>query len=296
MVLSTEDGVASAPSDAMLFNPENHSWILVDGVDSARPSPVPSAATSDSPLAQSWTVGTDDEVGDGPEDAAILEEATSPTAAIERESPPSLALALSEVPLIDRSCTSSIDEETFSADTLEELLAAAWPLPLSHGMTPDDIHADGTGGGLYDHGGKNGPITSMAYIDDDDLRKPGAPATADATSLTRPGSFFGSEDDEMDKDHAAHDRVGGKGEAEAPFEWVFRVRAPRGKPLAFVAALLASHAAVLILGIALGRRMASLTDASGQMGTNATSSCGAFARRFSSGPQGMSFYTRLCYA
>lgn len=291
-----EDGAASAPNDAILFDPENHSWILIDGIDSPRPSAVPSAAPSDSSLAQSWTVGADDAVGDdGVEDAAILER----PAGVERESLPSLALALSEVPLIDRNRTSSVDEETFSADALEEVLAAAWPLPLSRGM-PDDLHAEGMGATLYDHAGKTpyGPLITPSYIDDDDLRKPGAPGTTDATlrppALSLPRSFFGSEDDVIEENHTARERVGGNGETEAPFEWVFRVRTARGKPLAFVAALLASHAAVLILGIALGRRMASLSDASAQMGTNATSSCGAFARRFSSGPQSM--YTRLCYA
>jgi hypothetical protein len=299
-----EDGVASAPhdappSDTILFNPENHSWILIDGIDPLRPSPVPSTP-SDSSLAQSWTVGTDSDVGDVVEDAATEERAASPTAVIEHGSLPSLALALSEVPMIDCNRTSSVDEETFSADALEELLAAAWPLPLSRGMTPEDFHAGGTGAALYDHGGKTpyGPLITTSYIDDDDLRKPTAVATTDAKvrppalSLPRSGTFFGTEDDVIEEVQTARERVD-DGEAEAPFEWVFRVRT-RGKPLAFVAALLASHAAVLILGIALGRRMACLTDASSQIGTNATSSCGAFARRFSSGPQSM--YTRFCYA
>ena len=99
--------------------------------------------------------------------------------------------------------------------------------------------------------------------------------------------------DEMEDGPSAN-KWASAGKGGAPLAWVLRVRTSAwGRPLALVTAMLASHAAMLLLGIAIGRRIASVTDAS-PAGFNVTSSACGLSRRFSSGPGGM--HSRLCYA
>jgi len=211
---------------------------------------------------------------------------------------PASVHALSSFTLSERS-DPAVDEDAILAEALDELLADAWPLPLSRGLTPDDLRAHQTGTSLADRVSET-PCAIFASAspeaEDSGLHKPMAPRSSGGAirppelSLSARPPFFVSDEPPVEKESAAE--TGARG--EAPFEWVFQVRTSWGKPLALVAALLASHAAVLIIGIALGRRMTSLSDATAQMGTNASNTCGTFARRFSSGPQSM--YTRLCYA
>ena len=61
-----------------------------------------------------------------------------------------------------------------------------------------------------------------------------------------------------------------------------------GKPLAMVAVLIASHAAVLLFGVVIGRRLSEAASVC------PSGTCSNLTRRFSSGATGM--HARLCLA
>jgi len=248
------------------FNPAFHSWILVDGLDSPGTSP----AASDALLAQSWTVAADT--------STDLDEATRSDSSDmgDSEEPPSLPL--SQVALFS-AAASSVDGDDFSTAALDEL--AAW-IPLSRGMSPDEHGSDTPYGPLapaptaHDIYMTESPLDAASALDPEWL----PPALA----LFLPASLRASSVDGLNE-KGVLERDGGTGKADAPFEWVFRVRTSSwGKPLALAAAMFVSHAAVLFMGIALGKRTTSITVTSSQLGTNAWVACGALARRFSSGP------------
>lgn len=70
-------------------------------------------------------------------------------------------------------------------------------------------------------------------------------------------------------------------------------RSAWGKPLAVVAVLIASHAAVLLLGVVIGRRLADSATSVSSSASSQTPTC-SLPRRFSSGATGM--HSRLCLA
>ena len=218
-------------SSGLVFNPEAHSWILVD--DSPSHSPRPSLAPSSNSLAQSWAAG--DSEGESEADRVDSGIALSGAASAYGLGGETSA-SVTPLPLSPLLGIGSDEDEVLSAQALSEILAAAWPLPLSHGMSPD----------ARDEDGEAAPPDSLLLAATPPL-SPRLPRGCGADEyacpkpppLAPPPGACGA--DACDGGACAP--------PPPPLEWPVRAKSSAwkgawSKPLVVVAALLASHTAV----------------------------------------------------
>lgn len=238
------------------FSPEAHSWILVP--DS--PNAAPAVLGSTTPLL-----------------AAVVEGMTATATSVEDTTP---TQTLSPDPHSPTQLRESLTHEL----AVSEILSAEsqWPLPLSQTAAPtppltssDASYQEPSPALYFNETHQWRKLNHLAFV----------PPAGDAHcgKVAFDGGLFGglpaSLGGAADNEDAASDG-GSELDALVCLPW-----GPWAKPLTVIAVLLASHAAVFAVGVALGRQQ----DKSSAVATE-----GCLTRRFSSGAGGM--HSRLCMA
>ena len=255
-------GMPSSSSLADSFSPEAHSWIMVpEHMDATPPTPT---HEGNEPLPA--LAGTEDGVV-----AATADEALDPSAA-----PPTTASTPASPNMLRET------GDIVAALAVSEILSAesAWPLPLSQTSPPLPSLCDASYG--------EPPLTPFAR-DAREARRLGALAFPPAAGKEDGGKLQdGFNACVMDAD---------EGDTESEPDAIDELLDPLvcwgqawARPLALVAVLFASHAACLLIGVALGKAQSKEASAA-----SAPETSSAFlTRRFSSGAGGT--HARLCVA